>query len=263
MQTIRVGSWSELLEVLYADSWKEGLGRFRSDFAFRGLEAPAEELRTGLMRLGDDFADLEGHLLRNFRKYAYRDAVPYDSAWNWLALAQHFGLPTRLLDWTFSPFVALHFATEHVERYDQDGIIWCVDFVKAKAHLPARLRAELHEDGANVFTAEMLGRVAATLKDFDRLAPEPFVAFFEPPSLDQRIVNQFALFSLMSSPAAKLAAWVAEHPGLARRVLIPADLKWELRDKLDQANMTERVLYPGLDGLTRWLRRQYAPMRRS
>ena len=97
--------------------------------------------------------------------------------------------------------------------------------MKAKAHLPARLRAELEEDGANVFTAEMLGRVAATLKEFDRLAPEPFVAFFEPPSLDQRIVNQFALFSLMSSPAAKLDAWVADHAGLRRRVVIPAELK--------------------------------------
>src|SRR5436305_1556884 len=125
VEEIRVANWAELLEVLYADSWKEGLGRFRSDFAFRGLEAPEEELLTGRMRLGEDSADLEGHLLRNFRKYAWRDAVPTDSAWNWLALAQHHGLPTRLLDWSFSPFVALHFATEHAERYDQDAVV-CV-----------------------------------------------------------------------------------------------------------------------------------------
>jgi hypothetical protein len=259
---IRVAGWGELLEVLYADSWKAGLGRFRTDFAFRGLEAPEEELLTGLMRLGDNYADLEGHLLRNFRKYAYRDAVPYDSFWNWLALAQHYGLPTRLLDWTFSPFIALHFATEHVERFGSDAIIWCVDFIQVKRFLPGRLRAELEEEGANVFTAEMLGRVAANFKELDRLAPEPFVAFFEPPSLDQRIVNQFALFSLMSSPTAALDAWVRDHPGLARRVVIPHGLKWEIRDKLDQANVTERVLYPGLDGLSRWLRRQYTPTAR-
>src|SRR5437867_9169384 len=91
---VRVSNWGELMEVLYADSWKEGLGRFRSDFAFRGLEASAEELRTGLMRLGEGYVDMEGHLLRNFRKYASRDAVAQDSVWNWLALGQHHGLPT-------------------------------------------------------------------------------------------------------------------------------------------------------------------------
>jgi hypothetical protein len=176
---IRVTSWSELLEVLYADSWKDELGRFRSDYAFRGLEAPAEELLTGLMRLGDDRGDLEGHLLRNFRKYAYRDAVPSDSAWNWLALAQHHGLPTRLLDWTFSPFVALHFATERLACFGQDAIVWCVDFIKINRFLPRPLKELLEEERANVFTAEMLGQVAANLKEFDRLAPEPFVAFFE------------------------------------------------------------------------------------
>ena len=87
------------------------------------------------------------------------------------------------------------------------------------------------------------------------------MAFFEPPSLDERIVNQFALFSLMSSPTASLDDWLDDHPGLARRVVIPAKLKWEVRDKLDQANITERVLYPGLDGLSLWLKRQYTPIR--
>jgi len=249
--------------VLYRDSWKQALGRFRSDFAFRGLEAPEEEMLTGLMRLGDDYADLEGHLLRNFRKYASRDAVPADSTWNWLALAQHYGLPTRLLDWTFSPFVALHFATEHSAHFGSDGIIWCFDFIKVKRFLPRCLRKLLEEEGANVFTAEMLGRAAAGLREFDRLASRPFVAFFEPPSLDERIVNQFALFSLMSSPTATLNDFLRRHTDLWRRVVIPHGLKWEVRDKLDQANITERVLFPGLDGLSRWLRRQYTPTGRA
>jgi hypothetical protein len=87
------------------------------------------------------------------------------------------------------------------------------------------------------------------------------VAFIEPPSIDARIVNQFALFSLMSDPAALLDDWTKQHPQLSRRVLVPAELKWEVRDKLDQANINERTLMPGLDGLSRWLERYYYPRR--
>jgi hypothetical protein len=185
--------------------------------------------------------------------------VPVDSVWNWLALAQHHGLPTRLLDWTYSPYVALHFATERVDDFGTDGVLWCVDYTRTNQRLPRQLQETLAAEGSGVFTAEMLGRTAATLHEFDTLAPQEFVVFFEPPSLDERIVNQFALFSLVSNPAANLEQWLAQHPATYRKLLIPAALKWEVRDKLDQANLTERVLYPGLDGLSRWLKRYYTP----
>jgi hypothetical protein len=81
--------------------------------------------------------------------------------------------------------------------------------------------------------------------------------FLEPPSLDARIVHQYALFSLMSTAQANMSAWLEQHPELYFRVIIPASLKWEIRDKLDQANITERVLFPGLQGLSQWLKRHY------
>jgi hypothetical protein len=260
VQDIRVSSWTELHEVLFGDSWREELGRHRSNYAYRGRALADEGLETSLQRLGGDPAGLEGPLLRSFRRYARRGDVPYDSTWNWLALAQHHGLPTRLLDWTYSPYVGLHFATTTLERYDEDGVVWMLDYVRAHELLPASLRDVLRVEGANVFTAEMLDQVARRRRDLDDLAEDDdFVLFLEPPSLDDRIVNQYALFSLISSPDASLDDWATRHDDLVRKVIVPAGLKWEVRDKLDQANVTERVLFPGLDGLSRWLRRYYLP----
>jgi hypothetical protein len=201
---------------------------------------------------------VEPHLLRNFRKYAQRTDVPEDSLWHWLALAKHHGLATRLLDWTYSPYVALHFATAHPARFDEDGAIWMVDFVKTNRLLPKSLRKAIEDQGMNALSAELLQRHAETLQGFDRLG-EDFVVFFEPPALDDRIVNQYALFSLMPDPHARMDEWLDRHSELARRIVLPAELKWEVRDKLDQANITERVLFPGLDGLATWLKRYFSP----
>ena len=259
MTEIRAESWTHLQELLYEGSWKEDLGRFRSDHVFRGLQDHRSDLSTSLARLGGDFPALERHLLRNFRKYAHSD-TRNESFWDWLALAKHHGLPTRVLDWTHSPYVALHFATASPRFYDRDGVVWAFDYVRAAEHLPDALKEILRDEGANSFTTWMVERAAESLADLDRLAlDEDFVLFLEPPSLDERIVNQYALFSLMSSPSAQLDDWLADRPELARRIVVPAELKWEVRDKLDQANVTERVLFPGLDGIALWLRRHYSP----
>ena len=74
-------------------------------------------------------------MIRAFRKYAVpefannghgmmmRDAT----VWEWLTVAQHHGLPTRLLDWTHNPMIAAHFVTDRPEDLGTDGAIWCVE----------------------------------------------------------------------------------------------------------------------------------------
>lgn len=274
-------TWSDLLGAVYADDWDGNLKRHRSSFAYRGMVNAAWGMPTSLIRLGGAFAELEKHMLRNFRKYAHRDVVERDSFWHWLAVAQHHGLPTRLLDWTYSPLVALHFATDDLSLMDQDGVVWMVSIPKAHELLPRALQRALADEGSYVFTVEMLSRFELpeitfsmaglelsssalrptrikNLVDFDRLARTPFAVFMEPPSIDDRIVNQFALFSVLSDSSLSMDRWLAQHPTLLRKVVIPAGLKWEVRDRLDQANITERVLFPGLDGLSRWLKRHYS-----
>lgn len=273
MNEIRVSSWPELHEVLYGETWNPRLRRFRSPFVFRGQGADAP-LTTTLQRLGGDVREVERHLLRNFRKYAYRSSgVARDLSWYWLAVGQHHGLPTRLLDWTTSPLVALHFATANEDLYGRDGVIWMMDYVQTNRALPPSLRALLEQEGAEVFTVDMLAAYSQQrharepgeppsfdlgwLENLEREAEQPFLLFLEPPSLDERIVQQAALFALLSSPEAALDGWLEDQPDAYRRVIVPAELKWEVRDKLDQSNVNERTLFPGLEGLSQTLRRYY------
>jgi hypothetical protein len=255
MSDVRVTSWLELQDAVFDSSWQPSLERFRSNYVFRGAPRTTHGLETSLQTGG--FVAHERHLLTSFRKYALRNAVHGDWVWHWLSLAKHHGLPTRLLDWTYSPYVAMHFATHDVRHFDEDAAIWCVDYRVTNELLPKPLRAILDKEDANIFTTEMLNRVATTLDEFDSLAKRDFMLFFEPPSLDERIVNQFALFSLPSSATLSLEHLLLTREATHHRIIIPASLKWEIRDKLDQANITERVLFPGLDGLAQWLRRYF------
>jgi len=257
---IRIESWSQLVNEVYHDSWKPSLGRFRSDYAFRGLSDCRYQLENSFLRNCGAEPELEYHLLRNFRKYARTtESSQTSTQLRSLVLAQHHGLPTRLLDWTFSPFTAMHFATANTEKYDVDGVIWQVDFVKVNKQSPEPIKILLDKEECNAFTVEILESKFPTLHQLDETIGEGHVLFLEPPSLDDRIVNQFALFSIMTSATAILDDWLLKHPEVYRRIIIPAALKWEIRDKLDQANITERVLFPGLDGLASWLKRHYQP----
>lgn len=278
MSDIIINSWSQLQDELFRGSWNDSIRRYRSPFVFRGMSDKEYHLETSLMRLGGSFWQLERHLLRNFRKYARFNTLEFSSFWHLLSLAQHHGLPTRLLDWTYSPYIALHFATSNLDRFDLDGAIWVVDFEKAHDLLPDGLRGLLRTEGAQAFTVELLAdliphnqrcsvsdassfhEVVESLNAFDDLGNlAEFLLFFEPPSMNNRIVNQFALFSVMPNPKRKIDNWLGNHSGLYKKLIIPAEMKWECRDKLDQCNITERVLFPGLDGLSTWLKRHYSP----
>jgi hypothetical protein len=165
-----------------------------------------------------------------------------------------------MLDWAMSPRVALHFATAEAEHYDKDGALWCINVGQSRSFLPNWLQTILANEYSFVFSVEMLDEIKS-LANLDALGTEhgSFVLFFEPPSLDARIVNQGAIMSLMPGAELVLSEFLKDHPQIYRRIIIPKELKWEVRDKLDQDNVTERMLFPGLDGLCRWLKRVHGP----
>jgi hypothetical protein len=265
IQTIVIESWEHALKVLYAESWNPERKKFISPFVFRGLERTEYRLVTSLQRIGANHpkgvADLEKHIFRTFRKYAYRDVVARDTTWHWLAMAQHHGLATRLLDWTWSPLVALHFATANMQSMQTDGLLWMVDIRGVREEMPRVLREHMQTSSGPSFDVDTLSNIKLEpweLVDYpDQRSEDGFMLFFEPPSMDDRIINQYALFSILSDPQGLQDDWLLRRPHLCRKVILPGDKKWEIRDNLDQANITERVLFPGLDGLSQWLNRYY------
>lgn len=268
IKDVTCSSWEKLIKELFADSLNTELDRFRTPYVFRGLSQDYA-LEPSVNRLGHDdpikLRNIEHRLVDSFRKYAHGHADAERSIWHLISLAQHHGLPTRLLDWTYSPFVAMHFATCSSAQMDKKGVIWCVDRWQLQAWLPPKLQKDLTKNSTGLLSIELIAKNYKTLDQFpDSDIDNDFMLFFEPPSLDERIVNQGALFSMASRVDLDIDAWLNHickkntgTPLLCKRVILPRELKWEVRDKLDHANIQERVLFPGLDGLSAWLKRWY------
>ena len=167
MQEIVVSSWDELQRVIFDDAWDEKVMRYRDSRIDRGTADQRWDLVPSLNRVCGHDLSLESHVFRQFRKFGYTELAGYEGFWSLLPVAQHHGLPTRLLDWTYSPMVAAHFVTEDTSFYDRDGVIWCLDVRDFKAQLPEALRIKLQETGSNIFTIGMLEKL---IPDFERMA---------------------------------------------------------------------------------------------
>lgn len=152
---------------------------------------------------------------------AYDNNLP-ENDWECLAIAQHYGLATRLLDWTYNPLIATFFAVS--ENFDLDGVIYGYQpekFVKPEL-LP--LKAESNGFG------------------------------FEPRALSSRILNQKSLFTVHGPANEKIRE--KPHPVLEGRlnlirISIPKEIKKEIQDHIADYGFTYVNMFPDWDGLSK------------
>lgn len=258
----KITKLDDILKLFIEQEYESSINRYRSSFMYRGLPNVNFKLRTSLYRnCGTLQMNLEKSILRNFAKYAAIDNPELESSiWQQMIIGQHHNLPTRLLDWTYSPLVGLHFATSGEALSDMesnDCVLWKIDINEFNSLLPVKYKNQLKEEQAYLFTIDMLERIVNTIGKYDDDMSDKAMILLEPPSIDQRIINQYSYFSIVPGGIVDIEDFMEKRTNNTVKYVIDKSLKWRIRDMLDQMNINERTIYPGLDGLSDWLKRHY------
>jgi len=260
--TVYLNTVEDVMRMIADQERNAEIGRIRSANYYRGLPDAGFKMLTSLARncKGRQHM-LEPSILESFTKYAsIEDPTLKDSVWKQMIVGQHYGLPTRLLDWTYSPLVALHFAMSENDLSDlsrHDCVVWRMNMLDMNRSLPEKYREALRIKGSSVFSVDTLTRVVSRLSEYDEDMGDSALVNIEPPSLDLRIVNQYSFFSIVPSGITDMEKFLDTRTEKTIRYVISRSIRWDVRDLLDQYNVNERIIYPGLDGLTKLLARHY------
>lgn len=262
LQTVIIDNILGISQLLTEQVYRPDLKRYRSLYIYRGMSNVDFEIVTSLRRFcKHKERRLEPVILSNFTKYAaLEDPSIEASVWRQMILGQHHGLPTRLLDWSFSPLTSLHFAMSEPNLEDMDAhdsVVWRIDVNELHAMLPEKYQRVMEKEQTTVFSLKMLQEACAGPGEYDADMRGGAMLIVEPPSIEQRIVNQYSFFSIVPMGMEDVVGFLDAHTNRTVRYIIKKEIRWQARDLLDQLNISERIVYPGLDGLSQWLARHY------
>lgn len=255
LDVARIGTW---------DGLRLDFPGFIGDYVFRGQNSSRMRLQSTLERfLAESGADpwlAERDLIDRFRRRAKVFLPPAltprdDDPHGWLGLMQHYGAPTRFLDFTESPFIATHFA---VARPSDDchavwavKKAWCRD--QATRAVQEWMGCEALE--AMIATGELAPTIVRDLLSPAALAMtvRPFALLTEPAFYDPRQSVQQAVFLCQSHVDVPFE----EHlPDVGDNVFlweIPKALRRKALDELHYMGISDATMFPGLEGLARSL----------
>jgi hypothetical protein len=234
---------------------KSSLERYCKDFGFSSRHAPA----------------VEHWLLREFyRNVAVhdRDVPPTEDPQELLALMQHHGAPTRLLDWSYSPFIATYFA---LEMPTGPAAVWAVngDWLENQAnevvglvapHLPKPASYDSKRDSQTFVQLFMSHPRTNGLK------PAPFVYTVNPRVLNRRLSIQQGVFTAVGDVSRSIQDNLSHYRGVRDnlvKIIIRPSVGRKILPVLHRMGIGRASLYPGLDGFAWSLRTRLYALRAS
>ena len=261
-KTVVIDDMFGISALITEQRYREDLERYRSIHIYRGMPNADYQLIPSLQRICKDKRfELEPIILANFTKYAaLEDPSIESSVWRQMILGQHHGLPTRFLDWSYSPLVGLHFATIEGNMDDMDAhdsVVWRIDVKELHRMLPPKYQEIMRRSQNTVFSLKMLQDSCQSPKEYDADMGGKAMLVVEPPSIEQRIINQYSFFTVVPLDIVNLVDFLNNYTENTVKYVIKKELRWRVRDLLDQLNISERIIYPGLDGVSSWLARHY------
>ena len=138
-----------------------------------------------------------------------------------------------------------------------DCVVWRINARSLNKNFPEAYQAQLAKKKSFIFSVDALSEISPTLDQYDADLGDTAFVMIEPPSIDQRIINQYSFFSVIPSKVNDIEALLANDPVETTRFIIRKELRWDVRDMLDQFNINDRIIYPGLDGISKWIGRHY------
>lgn len=260
---------SQLFTCLPLPGWKEFkafVDSLSENWAFRGQGDAAWELNNAIERT--DFIRLHRHIEADFlaefqrgaRNYLSRDEIPNHTI-EWLALMQHHGAPTRLLDFSRSPYVAAFFAYEQCETHNSSHIaIWAININFLKIKSLAALAQHYGDDfkaNGNGINEQLFEKIFYQNNCSLVFPVEPF-------RMNRRYSLQQSIFvSTGNSYESFMEQLRFLGNDIARAVIrieLPADQQKEVLRDLQRMNLNRASLFPDLDGYAASLKLRYNSM---
>ncbi|MEL7589536.1 MAG: FRG domain-containing protein [Prolixibacteraceae bacterium] len=237
-----ISSIGDLIEALKAD-----FGGFNEDIWFRGHSNFNWKLSPGLMRLAD--APSEGTLLTRFKQSAGMliSARPKDD-FDWLFLMQHYGVPTRLLDWTESPLTALYFSVIE-EDNNNDAALWSLKPTELNkiANISTNEKnfiPSFDDDELKMYSVEKLSS-----NPRNKLAPIATIATRN----STRIQAQLGVFTIHHLDNRAIEEFCNKEEIFKYK--IPANAKTNIRRELDLLRINKFTLFPELASIGETLKK--------